>query len=257
MVTSVQSGAGHGWHTRRRVRSRPLSARLRAAQIVATALGWRIFEDYLIEAGELREVPTRDAEGRTGPLGPSPRGDAMAVSAGPSVSRTDASRHVGPSALVGPSPDGRECCNRDTFLTTRSPGTPGPLPEEMRHVRSSQAVNNRALPGTRCTSPTARWCRPTTSTRSSAGAVRSSRRSGSSTPTSVPPREQLLPALHPQSRQPFPLRRPLPLINVNADIRRSGSGATEVWEGGACWSGPGTHLHHAELGARRSASPRA
>ena len=31
----------------------PRSARLRAAQIVAAALGWRIFEDYLIEAGGL------------------------------------------------------------------------------------------------------------------------------------------------------------------------------------------------------------
>ena len=33
------------------------AARLRAAQIVAAALGWRIFEDYLIEAGELDAVP--------------------------------------------------------------------------------------------------------------------------------------------------------------------------------------------------------
>jgi len=34
-----------------------LAARLRAAQIVAQALGWRIFEGYLVEAGELEEVP--------------------------------------------------------------------------------------------------------------------------------------------------------------------------------------------------------
>jgi len=33
------------------------AAHLRAAQIVAAALGWRIFEDYLVEAGELCEVP--------------------------------------------------------------------------------------------------------------------------------------------------------------------------------------------------------
>jgi TetR/AcrR family transcriptional regulator, repressor for neighboring sulfatase len=32
------------------------AARLRAAQIVATALGWRIFEDYLVEAGQLDDV---------------------------------------------------------------------------------------------------------------------------------------------------------------------------------------------------------
>jgi AcrR family transcriptional regulator len=33
------------------------AARVRAAQIVATALGWRIFEAYLIAAGNLGEVP--------------------------------------------------------------------------------------------------------------------------------------------------------------------------------------------------------
>ena len=35
----------------------PLAARIRSAQIVATAIGWRIFEDYLVEAGELDELP--------------------------------------------------------------------------------------------------------------------------------------------------------------------------------------------------------
>lgn len=35
----------------------PLAARVRAVQITATALGWRVFEDYLIEAGELGAVP--------------------------------------------------------------------------------------------------------------------------------------------------------------------------------------------------------
>lgn len=35
----------------------PEAARVRAAQIVATALGWRIFEDYLVEAGDLGDVP--------------------------------------------------------------------------------------------------------------------------------------------------------------------------------------------------------
>ena len=33
------------------------AARLRAAQIVAAALGWRLFERYLIEAGGLSDVP--------------------------------------------------------------------------------------------------------------------------------------------------------------------------------------------------------
>jgi AcrR family transcriptional regulator len=33
------------------------AARLRAAQIVAAALGWRIFEDYLVTASELEDVP--------------------------------------------------------------------------------------------------------------------------------------------------------------------------------------------------------
>lgn len=35
----------------------PVAARVRAAQIVATAIGWRVFEDYLVEAGRLDEVP--------------------------------------------------------------------------------------------------------------------------------------------------------------------------------------------------------
>jgi AcrR family transcriptional regulator len=34
-----------------------VTARVRAAQIVATAIGWRVFEDYLIEAGQLDGVP--------------------------------------------------------------------------------------------------------------------------------------------------------------------------------------------------------
>ena len=35
----------------------PLAARVRAAQIVADALGWRVFEDYLVQAGDLGAVP--------------------------------------------------------------------------------------------------------------------------------------------------------------------------------------------------------
>ncbi len=35
----------------------PLAARVRAAQIVATAVGWRVFEDYLVTAGELGALP--------------------------------------------------------------------------------------------------------------------------------------------------------------------------------------------------------
>jgi AcrR family transcriptional regulator len=35
----------------------PLAARVRAAQIVATAIGWRVFEDYLVTAGQLDAVP--------------------------------------------------------------------------------------------------------------------------------------------------------------------------------------------------------
>jgi TetR/AcrR family transcriptional regulator, repressor for neighboring sulfatase len=34
-----------------------LSARLRGAQVVASALGWRLFEDFLIEAGGLTDEP--------------------------------------------------------------------------------------------------------------------------------------------------------------------------------------------------------
>jgi TetR/AcrR family transcriptional regulator, repressor for neighboring sulfatase len=35
----------------------PLAARLRAAQVMAAGLGWRIFEDYLVAAAELESVP--------------------------------------------------------------------------------------------------------------------------------------------------------------------------------------------------------
>jgi AcrR family transcriptional regulator len=35
----------------------PLAARVRAGQIVATGMGWRLFEDYLVEAGDLDAVP--------------------------------------------------------------------------------------------------------------------------------------------------------------------------------------------------------
>jgi len=38
----------------------PRAARVRAAQIVATALGWRIFEPYLIQAGELEDVEVEE-----------------------------------------------------------------------------------------------------------------------------------------------------------------------------------------------------
>ena len=34
----------------------PHAARLRAAQIVALAIGWRIFEDYLVSAGDLEDM---------------------------------------------------------------------------------------------------------------------------------------------------------------------------------------------------------
>lgn len=40
-----------------------LSARVRASQIVAAALGWRIFEDYLIEAGGLGDLPLQELRG--------------------------------------------------------------------------------------------------------------------------------------------------------------------------------------------------
>jgi AcrR family transcriptional regulator len=47
MATTLEEGYG----------LRPAAARLRAAQIVAAALGWRIFEDYLVQAGGLEAIP--------------------------------------------------------------------------------------------------------------------------------------------------------------------------------------------------------
>jgi TetR/AcrR family transcriptional regulator, repressor for neighboring sulfatase len=37
-----------------------LSARVRATQVVAAALGWRIFEDYLVDAGDLGDLPLQE-----------------------------------------------------------------------------------------------------------------------------------------------------------------------------------------------------
>ena len=57
------------------------AARLRAAQVVAGALGWRIFEDYLVAAGELEDVPLEDAAGGVGAFA-APRGrDSLAFAA--------------------------------------------------------------------------------------------------------------------------------------------------------------------------------
>jgi hypothetical protein len=36
------------------------SARVRSSQIVAAALGWRIFEDYLLEAGDLGDIALKE-----------------------------------------------------------------------------------------------------------------------------------------------------------------------------------------------------
>ena len=57
--------------------------------------------------------------------------------------------------------------------------------------------------------PIVPWCPPAMSTRSWAGARQTLRRSASTTPTSAVPGERLVPALHPQPRQPHPLRRPV------------------------------------------------
>ena len=61
----------------------PEAARLRAAQIVAQALGWRIFENYLVVAGDFEAVPLATLPRGTGPLRTSARRYAVAVSARP------------------------------------------------------------------------------------------------------------------------------------------------------------------------------
>ena len=59
------------------------AARLRAAQIVAAALGWRIFEAYLVEAGGLGDVAAADAAGGAGPVRAQAGRHAMALAARP------------------------------------------------------------------------------------------------------------------------------------------------------------------------------
>jgi len=64
-------------------------------------------------------------------------------------------------------------------------------------------------------------CPPAMSIRSWAGpgGVQEDRREVRLSP--LRPRERLVPALHPQPRQPHPFRRPVPPIHVHADIRRT------------------------------------
>ena len=45
-----------------------LSARVRATQIVAAALGWRMLEDYLLEAGDLQDLPLQDLRDDLAPV---------------------------------------------------------------------------------------------------------------------------------------------------------------------------------------------
>ena len=85
----------------------PEAARLRAAQIVAAALGWRIFEDVPHRGGRARSRAARNAARRAGPLGASARRDAVAVAAGPArphALKTVRPTRSGPTALGERSP---------------------------------------------------------------------------------------------------------------------------------------------------------
>ncbi len=64
----------------------PRAARLRAAQIVAAALGWRIFEDYLVGAGQLEAVPLDTLPRRVGTFGTPVGLHSVAVATGPVTS---------------------------------------------------------------------------------------------------------------------------------------------------------------------------
>ena len=76
------------------------AARLRAAQIVAQALGWRIFEDYLVVAGELEAVSLTTLREELVHSARRLGADAVAVSARPTPTYSlTRSRRSGPCAL--------------------------------------------------------------------------------------------------------------------------------------------------------------
>ena len=88
------------------------AARLRAAQIVAAALGWRIFEDYLVAAGGLGDVPLdrlRDELARSARrLG----GDTLALAARPTAKRTLTAAGSLRTFSSGPIPPPRPQCGQ-------------------------------------------------------------------------------------------------------------------------------------------------
>jgi AcrR family transcriptional regulator len=73
------------------------AARLRAAQIAAAALGWRIFEAYLVEAGRAGRRPAGGAAGRARPVCAPARRHARALAARPPATHA----LIQPAALPG------------------------------------------------------------------------------------------------------------------------------------------------------------
>ena len=144
-------------------------------------------------------------------------------------SRTWASR-TSPTSRAASPPGRRPACPPPSTTTGSErarPPTKRSNPTGKERGPTMAETERRPAPrcrwtGTRSGSPTARWCPPTTWTRSSAGAARSSRRSASSTPTSAtPPRTTGTRTTSTTSTTSSASAASTRRSHVNADIRRT------------------------------------
>ena len=110
MAETIADGYGQDPHGQRAARRADRRA----------ALGWRLFEEYLVEAAELEDVPLetlRDEHVR--PL-PPPRRDALPSPPDPPAhALSDPDPAPGPSALGSPP-------RRDQYVRVYELGSPGP-----------------------------------------------------------------------------------------------------------------------------------
>ena len=188
-----------------------------------------------------------------------PRRAGLRHAQGHGLSRTS------PTSRAASAPGRRPACPPTSTMTGSEPPDRHP-PTWTRATKGPTWLRQNASPprcrwtGTKSGSPTAPWCPPTTSTRSSAGAARSTRRSAWSTPTS---------ATRPRTTGTRTTSTTSTTSSAwAASTRRStstrtcaapcSSGATWVYEGGCMAVRARDQIFKMRTSrARRSASPRA
>ena len=234
------------------------SARVRAAQVVAAALGWRIFEDYLLEAGDLHDVPLPELRDdlahslrRLGATPwPSPP-DPPTVHGEPDAWTC---RHRWCRSALRPGTfdtvwhlpqGGAMTCVQTYTLGTFHPFARAPWSPRAKDRHMTEKIANQRPAGLergvlhQLPAGVGQQRRP--GARLDPGGVQEDRRQ-----VRVPalaPREQLVPALHPQHGQPDPLRRAVPARSTSTPTsaapapRRDPRARTRA---AACWSAPAT-----------------